>query len=106
MPQMIIANRLTDGLVIYMGAQGEWVHSIHQGAVLEDETEAEHWLTVAQQAVQDSVIVDPYLIKVDIANGERRPVGARETIRAFGPSVRTDLLDIVAKGSNEEGPNE
>ena len=101
MPQMIIANRLSDGLVIYMGAHGEWVDSIHQGAVLENETEADHWLTVAQQAVQDSVVVDPYLIKVDIEDGERRPLGARETIRAFGPSVRTDLLDIVGSSRDE-----
>ena len=92
---MIIANRLTDGLVIYMGAHGEWVDSVHQGAVFEDETEAEERLTIAQRAVQDCIVVDPYLIEIDIEDGERRPVGARETIRAFGPSVRTDLLDKV-----------
>ncbi|MGE4658518.1 MAG: DUF2849 domain-containing protein [Gammaproteobacteria bacterium] len=93
MPKMIIANRLSDGLVIYMGVKGKWVDSIHQGAVFKNEKETERWLAVAQQAVEDSVVVDPYSINVEIKSGGRQPVGARETIRAFGPSVRTDLLD-------------
>ena len=93
MSQMIIANRLVDGLVIYMGPKGEWVGSISEGAVFENEHDAQHWLVMAQQAVEDSVVVDPYLIDIDAGGGKSLPVGARETIRAFGPSVRTDLLE-------------
>jgi len=93
MSQMIIANRLIDGLVIYMGPKGEWVDSIDKGAVFEDKQDAQRWLIMAQQAVEDSVIVDPYLIDIDTGGGKSLPVGARETIRAFGPSVRTDLLE-------------
>ena len=93
MAQMIIANRLIDGLVIYMGPKGEWVGSISEGAVFKNEQDAQHWLVVAKQAVEDSVVVDPYLIDIDTGGGKRLPAGARETIRAFGPSVRTDLLE-------------
>ena len=93
MSQMIIANRLIDGLVIYMGPKGEWVGSISEGAVFKDEQDAQHWLVIAKQAVEDSVVVDPYLIDIDTEGDRRLPAGARETIRAFGPSVRTDLLE-------------
>ena len=55
MSQMIIANRLIDGLVIYMDPKGEWVGSISEGAVFENEHDAQRWLVVAQQAVEDSV---------------------------------------------------
>ena len=95
MSQMIIANRLIDGLVIYMGPKGEWVGSISEGAGFKNEQEAQHWLVVAKQAVEDSVVVDPYLIDIDTGGGKRLPAGARETIRAFGPSVRTDLLEAA-----------
>ena len=70
MSQMIIANRLIDGLVIYMGPKGEWVGSISEGAVFENEHDAQRWLGVAQQAVEDSVVVDPYLIDIDAGGGK------------------------------------
>lgn len=103
MPQMIIANRLTDGLVIYMGGEGAWVDSINEGALLQTEAETERWLAVAEKAVEDCEVVDPYLIEVNVDHGKRRPQGARETIRAFGPSVRTDLLDAQGAGRGTGG---
>lgn len=89
--QMIIASLLTDGRVVFMDDAGEWVAGIADGVVLETEEVATRRLADAEKAVVDNVIVDPYLIDVLVENGERRPAHVREAIRAFGPSVRTDL---------------
>ncbi len=91
--QMIIANRLIDGRVVFMDADAAWVDSIEEGILLETTADNDRLMDLAMQAVEDCVIVDPYLIEVVIDNGERRPVEVRESIRAFGPSVRTDQPD-------------
>jgi hypothetical protein len=44
-------------------------------------------LETAEQFVQASEIVDPYLVAVTESDGRRRPAVLREAIRAFGPSV-------------------
>lgn len=88
--QMIIANRLVDGRVVFMDADAAWVDSIEEGILLETAVDNDRLMGLAMQAVEDRVIVDPYLIDVVMDDGKRRPVEAREAIRAFGPSVRTD----------------
>ncbi len=90
--QMIIANRLVDGRVVFMDADAAWVDSIEDGVLLETAADSDRSMGLAMRAVEDCVIVDPYPIEVDADSGKRRPLEAREAIRAFGPSVRTDQL--------------
>ena len=87
---MIIASRLTDGRVVFLSERGTWVPDIGAGAVIDDEDDANSRLAEAQRAVSENRVVDPYLIDV-VIDGKRRPARVREAIRAFGPSVRTDL---------------
>jgi hypothetical protein len=91
--QMIIANRLIDGRVVFMDADAAWVDSIEEGILLETAADNDRLMGLAMRNVEDCVIVDPYLIDVVMDDGKRRPVEAREAIRAFGPSVRTDQPD-------------
>ena len=91
--QMIIANRLIDGRVVFMDADAAWVDSIEEGILLETAADKDRLMGLAMRDVEDCVIVDPYLIDVVMDDGKRRPVEAREAIRAFGPSVRTDQPD-------------
>ena len=91
--QMIIANRLVDGRVVFMDADAAWADSIEDGILLETAADNDRLMDLAMRAVEDSVIVEPYFIEVIIDDGQRRPVEAREAIRAFGPSVRTDQSD-------------
>jgi len=91
---MIIANRLSDGRVVFLADQGDWVTDIAQGAVMDDPTATAKWLERAKQAEADCRVVDPNVIAVQMDAGRPRPVEIREAIRAFGPSaqVRTDRL--------------
>lgn len=90
--QMIIASRLDDGRVVFIDAAAAWADSIENGVVLESQAEIDRLMGEATQAVEDCVIVEPYLIEVVVENGARCPVEAREAIRAFGPSARTVQL--------------
>jgi len=94
MPQMIIANRLTDGVVVFLDPRENWDPSIGAGAVIEGDTEAERLVAVAERHVAECRVIDPTLIEVEIANGQPRPTAMREAIRAFGPTVRTDLTEV------------
>lgn len=93
MPQMIIANRLSDGFVVFLAAGEGWVERIDLGLVIDDSAEAERLLAVAKRQEADNVVIDPTLIEVEQRDGRLKPVAIREAIRAFGPTVRTDLTD-------------
>jgi hypothetical protein len=91
MPQMIIANRLRDGLVVFLGAEDRWETAIGAGALIDTDDEAARLLAVARHHELDGLVVDPQPIEVVVEEGKRRPTAIREAIRAFGPTVRTDL---------------
>jgi Protein of unknown function (DUF2849) len=87
MPQVLTANRLSDGEVVYLALDGAWVESIEAAQVVAD-SDADAALATGQQAERDLKIVHAYLLDITPAG---RPVKMREIIRAAGPTVRTDL---------------
>ena len=89
LPQMLTANRLRDGEVVWWKS-GTWVTDIAQGEVFVDPKAADAALDAAGAFVRDNNVVNPYLFDVRLANGGVKPVKEREIIRAAGPSVRTD----------------
>jgi len=93
MPQMIIANRLVDGAVVFLAPGEGWTTAIASGLVIDDEAEAQRLLGAAKQLEARSPVIDPQVIQVGVDDGAVRPVEIRELIRAFGPTVRTDPGD-------------
>jgi nucleotide-binding universal stress UspA family protein len=93
MPQMIIANRLRDGTVVFLAPNEGWEPAIAAGVVIEDQADAERLLALAKRHEAECVVIDPQLIDVEIRDGAPRPTAIREAIRAFGPTVRTDLTE-------------
>lgn len=89
MSQMIIANTLVDGFVVFLTTDDGWTNDIAEGAVAESDSVADALLKIAKQAEQDCVVIGPCLIPIEIVDGERRPTEYREYIRATGPSVPT-----------------
>lgn len=79
----ITANRLQDGRVVYLGADGGWTPDIGDAACYtEDAIEAA--LNAAQ--TDEAHVVGPYAIEMQGAV----PAGAklrRESIRLFGPTA-------------------
>jgi hypothetical protein len=85
--QMIIANRLTDGLVVFYTQGGGWSVDIADGCVIDDESDPAEKLAAAKADEDRCMVIDPNLIDVTVDGGSPRPVAIREAIRAFGPTV-------------------
>ena len=90
LPQMLTANRLKDGDVLYWKA-GAWVEALKDGETFHEQAPADAALAAALEYVDRNAIVNPYLFDVRIQGGTIHPLKEREIIRAAGPSVRADL---------------
>ena len=91
MPQVLTANRLHDGEVVYLAADGVWVEDLDAAAILATKAEGEAALATGLHAEENQQIVHAYLFDVVDTAAPLRPVKKREIIRAAGPTVRTDL---------------
>ncbi len=91
MQQMITANRLDDGRVVFLDADGGWSEDFHRGAVLSDEAGKSEAVARAQASAAANQVVDPYPIELEMRAGHLAPKALRERIRASGPTIRTDL---------------
>jgi hypothetical protein len=83
--QVLTANRLLDGVVVFLDANGRWSEHIAEARVAEEKAGAEA-LTEAGEARGDEVVA-PYLIDVALDAQGVQPLRYRERIRAFGPSI-------------------
>jgi hypothetical protein len=110
--QIVTANRLADGVVVFQDAKGDWAEDFARAAVYADTTAVKAALGRAGEAVAHSLIVDPYGVEVELRNGHYVPKALREAIRATGPTVRRDLgkqaqgqAPIAALHPTTETPN-
>ena len=87
MPQIVIANSLADGFVVFLTDSKDWSGNIADASVADDDSAAAALLATGVAAEQANRVVDPYLIDVELDGGTPRPVEYREYIRAHGPSV-------------------
>ena len=86
--QLVTANRLRDGAVVYLGPGERWMERMEEGLRLPGQAEADAALELAQRFVTERVVVNPYLMDMTAPG---KPRAMREIIRAAGPTVRTDL---------------
>lgn len=95
--KILAANRLIDGIAVWLGPDGTWVDDINGADVVADPAAADALLAIAREAVAANIIVEPELIDVDLAGGEVRPLRLRERIRAAGPSIHPSLGKQAAR---------
>ena len=87
MPQVISANRLIDGIVVYAGRDGAWADALGAAKIFTSKAEAEAALLLAQNDVKRNLVVDPCLVEVTEEARGVRAVTLRESIRARGPTI-------------------
>lgn len=83
----VTANRLSDGVVLYLGADGDFVERFEAAALLD---EAAATAALKNALACDTMIASAYLIDAE-ASGPIGREALRESIRRSGPSVRPDL---------------
>lgn len=87
--RIVTANRLRDGIVVFLGRDGVWTERVAESRAVADGEAAAHLLREAENAVRRQEVVGPYLIDVTAEDGVIAPTRYRERIRSGGPSVET-----------------
>ena len=85
--QVVTANRLGDGRVVYLADGYLWVEEIGRARVAEDGDAGKALVAIAEKAVADRIVVAPYLIDVKAEGDRVTPTRYREVLRALGPST-------------------
>ena len=81
--QVASANRLSDGVVVFLDYAGQWTPRLDQAALARDGRGAEILLERAR--VEGASVVDPFLVAVsEDDDGTVTPLSLREKIRASG----------------------
>ena len=91
MMKVLTANRLSDGIAVWLGANGEWLESIDNALIARHAEAVDALDEAGKSAFNDNLVVDVDLIDVEEVDGEIYPIRLRERIRAAGPTIRTDL---------------
>ncbi len=86
--KVITANRLGDGLVVFLDQEGGWTLDIAMARVVADGADLDEANAYAKAQDEARIILDAYPIDVEVTNGVPVPVRLRERIRAErGPTV-------------------
>lgn len=103
--QLVTANRLRDGIAVFMTRAGDWSEEIDE-AVLALEPEAAAALeTRAREDERKTIVTGCYLVDAERLNGRVRAAHIRERMRALGPTVRMDLgKQAEGKGAGFAAP--
>lgn len=96
--QMVTANRIGDGTVVYLTRVGGWSERITDGQVSRGDEERDTLMAVAQATAEIPEVVEPYVIDIVEEAGVVRPVRYREAIRAQGPTTHPAFAKQAAGG--------
>ena len=102
MLQIIIANRLTDGLIVFRNAGGEWGTSVATAVLLTTKEEAALALDGAKADTAANLVVDAEAIDVRDGPGGIAPLALRDRIRVSGPTILQDKAPAAAASKGGE----
>lgn len=88
MLQIVTANRLADGFVVYRTPAGQWSERLADAASVQDEAAAAAILALAVADAERAIVIAPYMIEVQLVDGHTEAVSLREKIRATGPTIK------------------
>jgi hypothetical protein len=90
LPQVVTANRLTDGEVVWLGADG-WTEIFGEAAVGDSPAALARLEERARADEEARLVLGSYAFPVEVTAEGPQPLSARERIRAAGPTNRLDL---------------
>jgi hypothetical protein len=95
MPEVITANRLTDGIVVYLAPDGSWVEDLAHARVAVTEDEVKALDSEAAKAIAERRVVATYPMAVAVEDGIPVALSVRERIRAAHRTTLTkDWYDV------------
>lgn len=87
-PQILIANRLSDGRVVWLSETGDWTEPSTSPLVLQDSPNLQMALSSAFKDEENNLIVSPIAI---VVSDDLVPELRKYQIVLHGPTVRSDL---------------
>jgi Protein of unknown function (DUF2849) len=95
MPNVVTANRLIDGIVVYLAPDGSWTEEIGRARLAETEDETKMLEAEAVRDVAARKVVAVYPMEVALHDGAVDPLSVRERIRAAHRTTLTkDWYDV------------
>lgn len=92
-PQVVTANDLLSGDVVYLTKAANWSRRIQDAVVVANVEAGAALLAEAESQAKKNIVVAPYLIPVQISGDASvtppKPIQYREVLRAEGPSTET-----------------
>jgi hypothetical protein len=93
---VLTANRLGDGIVVFLDFEGAWSESLDEAVVARSPDEVKALEDRGTYDAARNLVVEPYLVEVREDGGRLLPLRARERVRALGPSILDDVPGYVA----------
>jgi len=85
--KVLTANRLSDGIAVWLDASGTWTEKL-QDALVARHVEAVAALEdIGKRDLRQNKVVDVNVIEVEEVKGQLWPLRLRERIRAAGPTM-------------------
>jgi hypothetical protein len=95
MPNVVTANRLLDGIVVYLASDGSWTEQLSRARLAKTGEETKALEAEAAKAVKDRKVVAVYPMEVAGRSGELVALSVRERIRAAHRTTLTkDWYDV------------
>ena len=92
--QVASANRLIDGVVVWLDEAGQWTDRLEHAAIARDKRSAEILLERAR--AEAFSVIDPFLVAVtEDDDATIEPLSLREKIRASGLTFEAIAADAV-----------
>jgi hypothetical protein len=101
---VLTANRLSDGIVVFLDDGGTWVETVEAAAVARSPEAARVLEARGAEDAARNAVVDPYLIEMREVAGRLEPVRIRERVRIGGPSILDDVIGYTPP-SLEKNPS-
>jgi hypothetical protein len=89
--QVMTANRLGDGEVVFLTRAGVWSEKIDEAVLAMEPLAVSALEKRADEDVKVNLVTGQYLFDAERIGGRIRAAHIRERIRTLGPSVRLDL---------------
>ncbi len=91
--QVVSANRLVDGVVVFLDESLRWVPDLARATVARDKDSAA--VLLERGRAESAGVVEPFLVAVAEEDGVLEPLSLRERIRAAGLTFQTIAAEAV-----------
>lgn len=85
--KVLTANRLADGISVWLDVSGNWVESLQDAFVARHAEAVAALESTGKRSFEENAVVDVNVVDVEEVDGVLRPLRMRERIRAEGPSI-------------------